>query len=93
MYLKNGFKLEACPRMPPFKWDTSQAPKMFIAREIMYKSRQYQISRNLIAHYFKLLKSDIVLFLHRLPDIMQKCFCTPNEAMDPTFHMKYVPVF
>ena len=62
MYYKNGFKLKACPRMPPFKWDMSQAPNMFIAREIMYKSRQYQISRNLIAHYFKLLKSDTPYF-------------------------------
>ena len=38
---KNGVELEACPRMSPLKKDMSQPYKMFIAREIMHKSRQY----------------------------------------------------
>ena len=29
------------------------------------------------------------LTISRLPDIVQKRFCTPDEAMDPTFQMKY----
>ena len=58
MYYKNGFKLEACPRMPPFKGDMTQAPNMFIARE---KSWQYQISRNWILYYFNILTFDTPL--------------------------------
>ena len=44
-----------------------------------------QTFRNLIPH-FKLLIS-------RLPNIVQKSFCTPDEAMEPTFPMNYVPAF
>ena len=29
------------------------------------------------------------LTISRLPDIIQKRFCTPDEAMDPTFQLKY----
>ena len=29
----------------PHKWDISQPSKMFIAREMLHKSRQYQIYR------------------------------------------------
>ena len=36
----------------------SQSSKIFIAREIMHKSRQYQISRYQIINNFKFLKSD-----------------------------------
>ena len=42
-------------------------------------------------HYIKFLKSDtyIVLNFSRLPDIVQNCFCTPDEF---TFQIKYVPM-
>ena len=40
---------------------------------------------NLIPH-FTLLRS-------RLPNIIQKSFCTPDEAIDPAFPMNYVPAF
>ena len=33
----------------------------------------------------------IVLLIPRLPDMVQKCFCTPDGAMDPIFLMKYIP--
>ena len=36
---------------------------------------------------------DFVLLVSRLPDIAQKTACTQNEAMDPTFQMKYVLAF
>ena len=58
MIYKNEFDLEACPRMSPLKWDMSQPPNMFIAREIMYKSRQYPIQRRWIVYDFHLLTSD-----------------------------------
>ena len=32
-------------------------------------------------------------FISRLPDIVQKSFCTLNGAMDPTFQMNYVLAF
>ena len=63
--------------------DASPPNKMFIARKIRNKSWWYQISRWI--HHFKFLKS-IVLF----PDIVQKCFYTPDRARDPTFQMRYV---
>ena len=50
---------KTCLRMSPLRWDISQAPKIFIAREIMHKSRRHQIKRYWIVHYFKFLKSDI----------------------------------
>ena len=33
------------------------------------------------------------LLISRLPNIVQKSFCTPDEAMDPTFPMNYVLAF
>ena len=42
-------------------------------------------SSNFIPHF--------VLLISRLPDIAQKTACTRNEAIDVTFHMKYVSVF
>ena len=45
MIYRNWFELEACLRMSPLKWDISQPSKMFIAREMLHKSRQYQIYR------------------------------------------------
>ena len=38
---------------------------------------------NLIPHFN--------LLISRLPNILRKSFCTPEEAMDLTFIMKYVP--
>ena len=40
------------------KWNMSQSPQKIIAREIMHKSRRYQLSRKWIVRYFKLLTSD-----------------------------------
>ena len=45
IFYRNGFEFEACLMVSPLKWDMSQTTKMFIAREIMRKSRSYQISR------------------------------------------------
>ena len=28
--------------------------------------------------------------ISQLPNIIQKCFCTPDRPMDPTFQMRYV---
>ena len=57
--------------MSPLKWDVSQPPKMLLAREILHNSRQYQISRYQIVHYFKTLKSEslycFVVIISRLP--------------------------
>ena len=58
MFYKNGFELESCPKMSLLKWDMSKPPQMFIAIEIMYKSRQYQISRSWFVYHFNLLTSD-----------------------------------
>ena len=56
---RNGFELSACLiSMSSLKWDRSQPSKMFIARETMHKSRQYQISRHKIFQY-----SNICLYL------------------------------
>ena len=44
--------------MSSLKWTKSQPSKMFIDRETMHKSRQYQISRHQIVQYQKILKSD-----------------------------------
>ena len=43
MLYKNWFELQACLRMSTLKWDISKPSKMFIGREIMNKSWQYQI--------------------------------------------------
>ena len=51
--------------------------------------------RTLNCPILRILKSDTPFVLHIswLPNIVQKCFCTPDEAMDPTFQMKYVIAF
>ena len=54
----NWVELEACMRMSALKCDMSQPSKIFIARENMHKSQQYQISRYQIVNDFKFLKSD-----------------------------------
>ena len=40
-------------------------------------------SWNLVLH--------IILLIPQLPDMVQKWFCTPDGAMDPTFQIRYVP--
>ena len=34
---------------------------------------------------------NISLLIPRLPDMVQKCLCTPDGAMDTTFQIKYIP--
>ena len=46
------------------------------------KIAQYFHSSDFIPHF--------VLLISRLPNIAQKTACTRNEAMDVTFHLKYV---
>ena len=87
MLYRNGFDLKTCLRMSPLKWDMSQPSEMFIAREIKHESRWYQISRLFIISNSWNLIPHIVLLISRLPEIIQKCFCTPDRAMDPTFQM------
>ena len=55
MFYRNGFELEACLRMLPFKWYMSQSSKMFITREIMHKLRgfRYKDIRSIIISNFK----------------------------------------
>ena len=83
----NGFDLKTCLRMSPLKWDMPQPSEMFIAREIKHESRWYQISRLFIISNSWNLIPHIVLLISWLPEIIQKCFCTPDRAMDPTFQM------
>ena len=87
MLYRNGFDLKTCLRMSPLKWDMSQPSEMFIAREIKHESRWYQISRLFIISNSWNLIPHIVLLISRLPEIIQKCFCTPDRALDPTFQM------
>ena len=56
----------------------------------------HQISRRYIVQYlifFKNLIRYFDLLISRLPDIVQKSFCTPDGAMAPTFHVRYAPAF
>ena len=74
--------------MSPLKGNMSQPSKMFIARDIINSIKFHDIisnSWNLIPH--------IVLLIPRLPDIVQKSFCTPDGAMDPAVQMNYIPAF
>ena len=41
--------------------------------------------------FFYILKSHFDLPISRLPDIVQKYFCTPDGAMDPTLKIRYIP--
>ena len=84
MLYRDGFELGTVLKMSPLKWDVSQPPKMFIAKDIIHKSQWYQISRYNIVHYIIL---HIVLLISQLPNIIKRCFCTPNGAMNLTFQM------
>ena len=65
-------------------------------REPKYKQNnmRHQNSRKKINQYLKFLImiSNFDFFISRLPDIVQKCCCTPDGATDPTFQMRYVSV-
>ena len=87
MLYRNGFELKTCLRMSPLKLDMSQPSEMVIAREIKHGLRWYLISRLFIISNSWNLIPHIVLLISRLPEIIQKCFCTPDRAMDPTFQM------
>ena len=39
---------------------------------------------------FLIMISNFDFLIPRLPDIVQKCFCTPDGATYPTFQMRYV---
>jgi len=45
MLYKIGVEFEACLKMSPLKWDRGHPSKIVIAKEIMVKLQQYQISR------------------------------------------------
>ena len=87
MLYRNGFELKTCLRMSPLKLDMSQPSEMVIAREIKHGLRWYLISRLFIISNSWNLIPHIVLLISRLPEIIQKCFCTPDRALDPTFQM------
>ena len=67
---------------------------MSVVRKIMHKSERYQISKylNIISNSRNQIPK-FILLISRLTDIIQKCFCTSDLAMDPTFQVKYVPSF
>ena len=56
---------------------------------------RHQFLKHLTIQYlnFGYMIPHIVLLISQLPDIVQKCFCTPDGPMDPTLQMKYVPAF
>ena len=61
--------------------------KMFIAWDLCINRgsiRSQDIRLFVISNSWNLIPR-IVLLLSRLPDIIQKSFCTPDRAMDPTF--------
>ena len=63
---------------------------------MLYKNwLELEACPGMLYSYFKLLKSDTQFFCPtpRLPDGIQKSFCTADGATDPTFHMKYVQAF
>ena len=61
-------------------------------RRYKQNNMKHQISRQKIVQYleFFILISHFDLLISQLPDIVQKYFCTPDGAMNPTFQMKYV---
>ena len=50
-----------------------------------------QDSRFSNIQFFYILISHFDLRISRLPDIVQKYFCTQDGAMDPTLKTKYIP--
>ena len=80
--------------MTPLKLDMSQPSKMFKEKLSINCDgiRIQDIKFFIILDSWTLIPA-IELPISQLPDIVQKCFCTPDGAMDPTFLMKYVTAF
>ena len=76
---------------------SSSYPLIHNMEEPKYKENniRHQFLKHLTIQYLEvwIMISHIVLFISQLPDIVQKCFCTPDGPMDPTFKMKYLPAF
>ena len=70
---------------------------LYNIREPKYKQNNigYLISRRQIVQYLYLynLIPHFDLLIFQLLDIVQKCFCIPDRAMDPIFQMKYASAF
>ena len=66
-------------------------PFLYIIRELKYKQNNMVplISRQTINQYltFLIMISNFDFLASWRPDIIQKCFCTPDGATDPTFQM------
>ena len=77
--------------MSPLKRDISQPSKMFIARDLCINRDgiRFKDIRLIINANFGNLIPAFDFRISRLPVIIQKRFCTPDGAMDPTFQMKY----
>ena len=69
-------------------------PFLYNIRELKYKQNNmaHLISRQKIKQYLKvqIMISNFEFLVSQRPDIIQKCFCTPDRATDPTFQMRYV---
>ena len=88
MFYRNVFELLEYLRISPLKWDMSQPYQMFKIREIMHKSRRYQISRYQIIHYFKFLKYDNPIlfgFYLGFPILYRKVCVLKTELWIPAF--------
>ena len=77
---------------------SSSNPCLYNIREPKYKQYKmgHKISRHQIVKNLTILKSDIpfVFFvIFRLPDTVQKCFCTQDGAVSPTVQRKYISAF
>ena len=77
--------------------DSGSNPFLYKIRESRYEQNnmRYQILKQMNVQYleFFILVSHFELCISRLLYIVQKCFRTPDRAIDPTFQMKYVPDF
>ena len=67
---------------------------MYNIRELKYNQNNmaHLISRQNINQYlkFQIMISNFEFLVSQRPDILQKCFCTPDRSRDPTFQMRYV---
>ena len=88
MLYRKGFDHEACRRMSPKKWYISRPSKIIISICINQGGIRSKDIR-----LIKFLKYDthIVLLISQLYDIVQRCFCTSDGAMELTFQMRYAP--
>ena len=75
--------------------DSGSNPFLYKIRESRYEQNnmRYQILKQMNVQYleFFILVSHFELCISRLLYIVQKCFRTPDRAIDPTFQMKYIP--